>query len=130
MLKFEKTNINPKNKKALDCVVRALSLASQKDYFQVVDELVEIYKKTGYIINEKKCYEKWLLQNGFEKMKQPRKQDNTKYEVRELDQVIDTYKYNIVVSLAGHLTCVTNNTIFDTWNCGRKTIGNYYIKAI
>lgn len=127
MIEFYKTNINHKNKKTTDCVVRALAGASGKSYQVVIKELCDIYIKTGYHICDKKCYEKWLEQNGFVKMKQPRKLDNTKYLVGEIDELIGSGDV-AVISLASHLTYVEDDAVFDLWDCRKKTIGNYYIK--
>ena len=127
MIDFEKVNINHKNKKTCDCVVRALAGASGKPYNQIAQELFDIWMKTGYHISDKHCYEKWLEQNGFVKMKQPRKWDNTKYLVSEIDELISSEDV-VVISVANHLTYVEEDTVFDLWDCRRKTIGNYYIK--
>lgn len=129
MIDFCKFNINPKNKRTGDCVIRALAGASGKPYKQVAEELFELWMKTGYVYNDKHTYEKWLEQNGFVKMKQPRKwQDNTKYQVSEIDELISSEDV-AVISVANHLTYVEDDTVFDTWDCRKKTIGNYYIKV-
>ena len=127
MIELKIENVNPKNKKTSDCVIRALSKASNKSYEQVLRELVEITLKTGYMINDKKCYEKWLADNYFIKMPQPKKFDGTKYLVGEINELIKSDD-KVVISLAHHLTCVVDNQLIDLWDCRRKTIGNYYIK--
>lgn len=127
MIDFVKFNNNFKNRKTCDCVVRALAGASGKDYKQVAKELFDIYMTTGYMMNEKHNYEKWLETNGFVKMKQPRKYDGTKYLVGEIDELIGSEDV-AVISMAGHLTFVEDDNIIDTWDCRYKTIGNYFIK--
>lgn len=126
MLNFTKKNNNPKGKKTCDCTIRAIAEASGKDYYEVYKDLYETSVKSGYMLNEKRCEDKLLEQYGFTKMKQPRKDDGTKYTVGELDQLISKNEV-AVVSMAHHLTCVKEHTIIDFWNCGHKTIGNYYI---
>ena len=127
MLKFVMKNVNPKGKKTCDCVIRAITEASNEDYYKVYQDLYEISLKTGYMVNEKRCEEKLLEKYGFIKQKQPRKDDGTKYLVRELDKLVEKDDV-VVVSIAHHLTCVKNHTIYDLWDCGYKTVGNYYIK--
>lgn len=127
MIDYVKVNKNFKNKKTGDCVVRALSTASGKDYKQVAKELFEIYMKYGYIINDKHCYERWLDENGFIKRPQPRKWDNTKYLIGEIEELIDEDS-KVIVSCANHLTCVVDLTLLDIWDCRKKCIGNYYVK--
>ena len=127
MIKYVKENVNFKNKKTSDCVIRALSKASGKDYKVVAKELFDLYMKYGYMINDKHCYEKWLDENGFIKQSQPRKYDNTKYTIGEIDKLINP-NYKVVVSCANHLTCVVDYTLVDIWDCRNKCIGNYYVK--
>lgn len=126
MIKYECYNHNPKFKKTTDCVVRALSFATQIKYFDVVDELVEIYKKTGFHIADKKCYEKFLEKHGFIKMKQARKSDNTKYTLREFDKVIKKDEL-VIVSIAHHLAVVYDHIVMDIWDCRGKVVGNYWV---
>lgn len=127
MLKFREVNLNPKGKKTCDCTIRAIAGASGVDYYKVYEDLYKISIKTGYMVNEKRCEEKLLAQYGFEKMKQPKKYDGSKYEIGELDQLVDCEKEKIVVSCAHHLTCIKDGEVQDLWDCRYKTIGNYYI---
>lgn len=128
MVKFENYNANPKGRKTSDCVIRAITCATTKTYNQVLNELVEISIKTGYHIADKKCYEKYLEMLGFVKMKQPRKSNNTKYLIGEVDKVVG--KGIALISCAHHLTVVNNCVIYDLWDCRNKSIGNYWVKKI
>lgn len=129
MIKLREENLNFKNKKTCDCVIRALANASGKDYKQVASELFDLYMKYGYMINDKHTYERWLENNGFVKYKQPRKSDNTKYLVGEIDKLVRLGE-NVVIRLANHLSSVSNNELVDIWDCRYKTIGNYYVKEV
>lgn len=126
MLNYKEENLNFKNKVTTDCVVRAIAKAEEKDYKEVAQELFNIYMKTGYAMNDRKCYEKYLEQLGWKKMKQPRKSDNTKYLVGEANLVS---KNNVMIlRCAHHLTCKRFVSIVDIWDCRYKTIGNYWVK--
>lgn len=127
MIKLEINNANPKNKKTSDCVIRAITLATGKDYYEVLDEIILVSKKTGFMITDKKCIEKYLEQLGYTKYKQPRKLNNTKYLVGEIMEV--TKAKNVIVSCAGHLTVVVNGVLNDIWDCRYKCISNYYVKS-
>ena len=127
MIKYTTENVNPKNKKTTDCVVRALTKATGRLYKDVYMELVALSLKTGYFINEKRLEDKFLEANGFVKMKQPRKSDNTKYEIGEIDKLIK--RGTVIIRCAHHLTCVKDNVLYDTWDCRHKCISNYYIKT-
>ena len=130
MIELKVYNANPKKRKTTDCVIRALSVASGKDYETVFRELVDIAIKTGYMINEKHCYDKWLENNGFEKMPQPRHHDGTKYLVGDVDKLLHFNEYKCVVSMANHVSCVVDNKLIDIWDCRRKSISNYYVKKL
>ena len=127
MLEYKEINLNPKGKKTADCVIRAISGATGIDYYKVYEDLYQISVKTGYMLNEKRCEEKLLEKYNFKKYKQPRKCDGSKYQINELDKLIDCKKEKVVVSCAHHLTCIKNNKIEDIWDCGSKSVGNYYI---
>lgn len=129
MLKFKEVNLNPKGKKTCDCAIRAITGATGLPYYVVYQDLYSISVETGYMLNEKRCLEKLIAKYGFVKMKQPKKANGTKYLVNELDLICDTTNKSVLVKLAGHLTWVKDNTIRDLWNCGYKTIGNYYVKV-
>lgn len=128
MLNYKEENLNFKNKTTTDCVVRAIAKAEGKDYKEVAQDLFNIYMKTGYAMNDRKCYEKYLEQLGWKKMKQPRKWDNTKYLVGEADQINKNINIIMIIRCAHHLTCKKFSCIVDIWDCRYKTIGNYWIK--
>lgn len=125
-MKFEKLNLNPSGRKAFDCVIRSIVKASGKTWLEVFDGLTKIARVEFCIPNEKRAYEIYLENIGFKKQRMPRFADNTRYTVAEF---ADAYSHGtFVVSVARHLTCVENGTLYDTWNCGHKSVGNYWIK--
>lgn len=127
MINYELKNQNPKNKKTTDCVIRALTEATGKSYYDIYDDLYKLSIKTGYFINEKRLYEKLIESYGFVKVKQPIKWNDKKYLIGELDELIRRADI-IIVSCAHHLACVKNHTLYDLWDCRRKSVGNYFIK--
>lgn len=129
MLKFNEKNVNFKNKTTTDCVVRAIATATGKEYKEIAKELFDNYMKTGYAMNDRKNYEKWLEQNGWYKIRQPRKSDNTKYLIGEANDYVTIKKNRVVIMrCAHHLTCKVDNELIDIWDCRYKCIGNYWIK--
>ena len=124
-MKYKKFNKNPRHA-AGDCVVRALSLASGKTWSEVYEDLCHLGKDMYYMPDDKEVYEVWLANNGFIKYKQPRKQDNRKYKVFELVDILCIK--NAVISLSGHMTVVEDGTLYDTWDCSYLIVGNYWIK--
>ena len=124
---LEKLNINPKRIKAADCVVRAIAYATDQIWEAVYDRLYELGRKMKRMPSEKQVYEKYLQELNWCKNKQPRRFDNTKYTVDEFCDEFPKARY--IVSVANHLTVVEDRYIVDTWNCGRKSVCNYWEKV-
>lgn len=128
---FHYFNANPKRKATGDCVIRALSLATGKSWADILRMLCDISVITGYMVEDTRTYDKLLMGLGWLKQRQPRKPDNTKYTGREFCEKLEFENRNekIIAHIGGHhMTCFCNHTIWDTWDCSRKCIGNYWIK--
>lgn len=137
---FKKVNVNPKNKKSTDCVIRALVTATGNTIEEVIEGLTKIYLKNGWFITDKKCVNKYLNHEGFVKQSMVKKTDNTKYTVAEFCEYLDKVfgknnKGEIVISLAGHIAAVINYrdgngyVLVDSWDCGSKCVGNWWVKS-
>lgn len=130
MVVWENLNVNPKGRKTGDCSTRALVSTLIIGYDEALKLQVEEALKCYYDITSKQVVERVLKKFGYVKMPQPRKSDGTKYKVREIDEILtpEEMKNGVLVTIANHHTCVRNGMIIDTWDCGRKSIGNYYVK--
>lgn len=124
---LRRLNMNPKNLKIGDCVIRALTLADdEEDYLRVYKELFEIGYKKCRMPNDKHVYEKWLEDHGWVKIKMPKKPTNERYTLAEY--IDDNPDLTFVASVRSHLTFVDKGTLIDTWNCSVYKLGNYWIK--
>ena len=130
MLKFKNVNVNPKGRKTGDCSTRALVGLLGISYDEALDLQLEETKKCYYDFTSHQVMERALARFGYVKMKQPRKYDNTKYEVREMDEWLEPadLKNGVIVNVAHHYVVIKDDYYQDTWNSGRKCIGNYYEK--
>lgn len=128
MIGYEKRNVNPKNRKTGDCVVRAISVAADMGYEQVIRDLFERGLKKGYVFNDRRNYQAYLESLGFTKHPQPRKWDGRKYQVGEIDQLIQKNQVAII-SMAHHLVGIVDSKIVDIWDCRDKCIGNYWTRG-
>lgn len=126
MIDYKYFNANPRGKKTTDCVIRAISVATGKGYFQVLDELIAMTKKTGWTFNERRLEQKYLEANEFIKMKQPKDASGHRYLLRDLDKV--TKSETVIVAVNGHMTVVKEGCCIDIWDCRRRCITGYYIK--
>lgn len=124
---FNNYNANPKGRKAGDCVVRAITVALGEKWTDVYWALAELGLKHGYMPNDKECFKRYLKLRGYEMRKMPRRADRTRYTVAEFIRELADPDGTYLISVANHLTCVKRGVLTDTWNCGGKSVGNYWI---
>lgn len=131
MLQFEKVNVNPKGRKTGDCSTRAIANTVSTSWEEALQLQTEEALKCYYDPTSKQVVERVLEKFGYVKMKQPRKLDGSKYKVNELDQILTEkqMKEGVLVTIANHHTCIKNGKIQDSWDCGRKSVGNYYVRG-
>lgn len=130
MLKFNKLNLNPKNRKTGDCSTRALARCLDISWEEALKLQYEESLKTKYDLTSRQVIEAVLNKYGYVKVKQPRKSDNTKYRINELDEVISSAfrKTKVVANVANHYVVVEEDVYTDSWDSGKKAVGNYYVK--
>lgn len=131
MINFEKVNVNPKGRKTGDCSTRAIANTLTISWEEALELQVEEALKSKYDPTSKQVVEKVLDRFGYVKMKQPRKPDGKKYKVYEMDNILSPtqMREGVLVTVANHHTCIKEGTIQDTWDCGRKSVGNYYVRG-
>lgn len=126
---FQYINLNPLNRRTTDCVVRAIADAMNQDYNQTLDGLVDVTKKTGYHIADVKCYGRYLEQNGFVKMRQPKDKLGKRISASEFVKTL-TEDQAIVAHIGPHhVACIRNKKVRDAWNSTNKCIGVFWQKA-
>lgn len=131
---FHFHNENPKNKRAGDCVIRALACATNMSWDDVFDNLCEKAKKKKLMPNDKKVYEAFLNEHGLQ-CKQPKKWDNTKYTGVEFCGYLDDkcIHNSIVANIGGHHVVAIvydedyGYRVYDTWNSTDGCIGKYWV---
>ena len=130
MVEFVNVNVNPKNRKTGDCSTRALSNILNITYEQALKEQCEAAIKKCYGITNKETIDYVMKKYGWEKQKQPRKSNGKKYQVYEMDKVLSTEEMETgaLILVANHWTLVRDYLIEDIWDCGKKSVGNYWIK--
>lgn len=113
---FHYINLNPLSKREEDCVCRAITLATQQDYSKIQKQLnlvAELYECEGLCVG---CYEHLLTNvyhfapvKGFSGLK-----------VKEVAKELFDGTY--LLRCYGHLTCIINGMIHDTWDCGEMEV--------
>lgn len=139
---FKFFNENPHNKFTTDCVIRAISGGLEMSYNDVVMELAALQCKTGFDPSENKAIDRYMKSKGWVRVKQPRKDDNTKYTGKEFCRWLsENYPNgeagNVVCNIGGHHTAVIKPIkdgkgyrykVVDTWNSTRGCIGCCWTK--
>lgn len=124
--------LNPKGKSTGDCVIRALGLALDKDWDTILDELVEFSHKYKLMINDPSLYNKYLVANGYVKLKQPKQDDNTKYTGKEFCREFygKLKGLKIVAHLGTHHTvAIVDGKVHDTWDSTNGKVGNIWVPS-
>ena len=126
---FHFLNVNPKEQKTGDCVIRAVAAFMGWTWERTYREMAEHGIRNGWMLNSDENIESFLLAQGFKKQKQPRRDDRTKYTASEFCKELAKPCRTYLLRLAHHLTYVGwDSKIWDTWDCGYKTVGNWWMK--
>ena len=131
MINFKKVNVNPKGRITGDCSTRAIANTLNISWEEALELQMEEALKSKYDPTSKQVVEKVLARFGWVKMSQPRKMDNTKYKIEEMDEVLTNKQIEegVLVTVAHHHTCIKEGVLQDTWDCRRKSVGNYYVRG-
>ena len=137
-LYFHYDNINPKNRKTGDCVIRAISRAIGESWEYTLKELTSMSLRYCYSPLSVENFHRVLENYGFVKNKQMRKFDNTKYTGEEFVEYLTNHReimhgYPVVANVGGHHTSVFVDEgdrvrCYDIWDCTDRTVGNFWTK--
>lgn len=120
---FVECNVNPYNKRIDDCAIRAITKATGKDYFDVMDGLIDVADSHGnWGIDELGTVHEYLTSIGWECCEL-----KSRVTVKQFAEQITDPR---VVIVRGHATCTMNGNTYDTWNCNRYKVKSVYRKRI
>ena len=124
---FHFYNANPKNRRTGDCVVRAIATATGQTWDDVLTGLTEMALEHKQMVNSPELYGKYLENLGWTKNKQPRKANGKKYTGAEW---VKLFKGTAVANIGGgHVVCIKDGKVWDTWDSTDGCIGNYWTKG-
>ncbi len=116
---FKYYNRNPHNEKLPDCVCRAISLATDTDYYDVMQLMNDngILKNCDELCVD--CYSKMLSEIGY-RMYNGR--NNT------VEDIAKHYpNKRLLLRLEGHLTCCIDGVCYDLWDCTKEPVDVYWV---
>ena len=109
-----------------DCVIRALTRVTDKEWHTIFDELVPIAREMQCMPNGKPCYEKYLIESGFKYQGISNKKGTKRPTVDRFAKDHPSGRY--VVRVANHLVAVVDGIYYDTWDSGHKSLYGYWFK--
>lgn len=122
---FERFNNNPTGKNVGDCVIRAVSKATNQSW----DETYSGICLQGYIMGDmpsaNHVWGAYLKRKGFKRYMIP---DNLPevYTVADFTENHKTGTY--ILALSGHVVCVKDGVIYDSWDSGAEIPLYYWVK--
>lgn len=115
---YEFYNENPLGLFEDDCVIRAISCATNRSWDSVYDELSDLAQEQGTLL-DKKDFVRSYLNSHFRRISNP------PYKVY---QVAEKYKNNIVLcTMRGHIVCIKYGRILDTFNPSDRMVEDIWI---
>ena len=99
--------------KARDCVCRAISIASNRDYKEVYDSLKKaLGTPRNGVFTKNTDFKDWMVANGF--VWTPCSGIGVKTSVHFIEGELP--KGRLVCSVAKHYVAVVDNKVYDTWD--------------
>lgn len=123
---FKEYNANPYGENIDDCVIRAISVALNMNYWDVFDALCE-YAGDNREPNQCNVFLPWLIKQGYEVREVTEKLTLSKF-LNNLHKFDSVEEVNMLCMVNGHLTVIKNGYCLDTWDAGRYKLNFIIIK--
>ncbi len=123
---YEFYNPHPQQLNVGDCVKRAFTKATGKDYHTVQIELNRLKRELNQPrFNSDKVWREYLIRNGFKYYSFPAVAGQKRVTVSSLaDSSGDNDVW--VCRCAGHVVCIKERNYYDSWNSGEKCVYGAY----
>lgn len=122
---YQEYNPNPKGKNVGDCTVRAIAKATGKDWGEAYLSLAVQGYLMGDMPSANACWGGYLRKLGFVRKILPDTCPDC-YTLRDFAQEYDRGTY--IVALSGHVVCVEDGEIWDSWDSGGEVPLYYWVK--
>lgn len=113
------TNNNPLRYRSGDCVVRAISLAFNKDWYEVYDDLYRLGREMADMPNVNRVYEAYIEKLGGKKISAYRELEGGRKRLTARDLVKQDGTF--IISTAKHLAAVKDKKLLDTWDSSDRS---------
>ena len=123
---YYQPNIKDIKDKYGDCVIRAITKATNKTWLEVFDEMMPLSREMQVPFNCKPCYSKYLKDLGFKYFGISNARGTKRPTVESFTKEHKDGTYVLIV--ANHIVTCSNGKYFDTWDCGYKSLYGYWQK--
>lgn len=122
---FRYFNPNPNGRNVSDCTVRAISKATGKDWGEVYLALCIQGYLDGDLPNANACWGAYLRKLGYQRYIVPDTRPAC-YTVADFaaEHPAGTY----ILALSGHVVCVQDSVIWDSWDSSNEIVLYYWQK--
>ncbi len=114
-MSFKYLNLNPKRRDVSDCTVRAFALAHDISWYDAYDILSSYARDECIVIDDTKFIDKFL-NDRYDY--QCLKCQNIKKRVGDFCYTLP--KGVFLITMSGHITCMIDGIIYDTWDPSDK----------
>lgn len=115
---YKHYNANPTNRYEDDCVIRAISCATNKGWDYVYDYLSDIAQYEGTLF-DKRDFVRHYLDTTYKRL----------YDIYgTVGEVSAMFPNNtLLITMNGHITCSKNGIIYDTFDCRDRKVESVWL---
>ena len=110
-------NPNPKGKDTGDCVVRALTLLFDKNWYDIYTELCSLGFEMCELPSSDRLWGNYLQKHGYKRTPLP---DYCPICYTVSDFCRENQRGQFLLALNGHVVYVLNGYYYDSWDSGNK----------
>lgn len=110
-------NPNPKGKDTGDCVVRALTLLFDKNWYDIYTELCSLGFEMCELPSSDRLWGNYLQKHGYKRTPLP---DYCPICYTVSDFCRENQRGQFLLALNGHVVYVLNGDYYDSWDSGNK----------
>lgn len=124
MYKYYQPNKKDVKDNHSDCVIRALTKITDKDWLEVFDDLIPYAKHQQDAMTVRSVYEEYLKDLGFTYVGISNRRGSKRPKVSQFATKHKKGKY--FCNLANHVVAIEDGVYYDTWDCGNCCLYGYY----
>ena len=118
-----KANPNPMNKEVPDCVIRAVCIALNIDWYQAFDEICAVARDDCNMPSADTVWGRYLYEKGFRPFILPNYCPAC-LTVRDFTNIFSVGRY--IIGTGSHAVAVINGNHYDSWDSSSEICSFYW----